>query len=84
MCYRGKYILTWLLLYRLMALIELAESPMDCARLVICIDRDISREHAQGLMKSLRWVGFEPVTMDHWADDVDVTSDRWLLMGMEV
>ena len=69
---------------RLMALIELAESPMGCARLVICIDRDISRNHAQTLMKSLRWVGFEPVTLDHWAGDVDITSDKWLFMGMEV
>ncbi|MBE3045271.1 hypothetical protein IMZ48_22510 [Candidatus Bathyarchaeota archaeon] len=67
-----------------MALIDLAESPMDCARLVICIDRDISPVHAQGLMKSLQWVGFEPATLDHWADGVDVTSDKWLLMGMEV
>lgn len=68
----------------LMALIELAESPMDCARLVICIDREIAHVHAQALMKSLRWVGFEPVTLDHWAEDVDTTSDKWLFMGMEV
>ncbi|SPN97319.1 related to ornithine decarboxylase antizyme [Cephalotrichum gorgonifer] len=68
----------------LMALIDLAESAVGCSRLVVCIDRDISRAPAQGLMKSLRWVGFEPVTLDHWASDVDVTSEKWLFMGMEV
>lgn len=69
----------------LMALIELAESALGCARLVLAIDRGITRPQAQGLMKSLRWVGFEPTTLDAWADDdVDVTSEQWLFMGMEV
>ncbi|KEZ38662.1 Ornithine decarboxylase antizyme [Scedosporium apiospermum] len=68
----------------LMALIELAESALGCERIVICIDRDISRSQAQGLLKSFRWVGFDLVTLDFLANDLDVTSEKWLFMGMEV
>lgn len=41
-------------------------------------------EYAKALMKSLQWVGFEMTTLDHWAKDIDVISDKWLFMGMEV
>ncbi|KAL0942323.1 ornithine decarboxylase antizyme [Colletotrichum truncatum] len=67
----------------LMALMELVDGPLDCQHLVICIDRGIEEEDAKSLMKSLQWVGFE-LTLDHWAHDVDVTSNRWLFMGMEI
>lgn len=68
----------------LMALMELVDGPLDCQHLVICIDRGIEEEDAKSLMKSLQWVGFELTTLDRWAHDVDVTSDRWLFMGMEI
>ncbi|KAI1501467.1 ornithine decarboxylase antizyme-domain-containing protein [Biscogniauxia marginata] len=68
----------------LIALIELADGPMGCAHIVICVDRLMPNDFAKSLMKSLQWVGFELTTLDHWAKDVDVTSDRWLFMGMEV
>ncbi|KAF3809345.1 hypothetical protein GCG54_00011544 [Colletotrichum gloeosporioides] len=68
----------------LMALMELVDGPLDCQHLVICIDRGIEEEDAKSLMKSLQWVGFELTTLDRWAHDVDVTSNRWLFMGMEI
>lgn len=68
----------------LMALIELAESALGCARIVVCLDRDISRTQAQGLLKSFRWVGFDLATLDFLANDLDVTSEKWLFMSMEV
>ncbi|KAI1341435.1 ornithine decarboxylase antizyme-domain-containing protein [Xylariaceae sp. FL0016] len=68
----------------LVALIELAEVPVGCAHVVICMDRLMPEEQAKHLMRSLQWVGFELTTLDHWAKEVDVTSDKWLFMGMEV
>ncbi|CAI0655299.1 unnamed protein product [Colletotrichum noveboracense] len=68
----------------LMALMELVDGPLDCQHLVICIDRGIEEEDAKSLMKSLQWVGFELTTLDRWAHNVDVTSNRWLFMGMEI
>jgi hypothetical protein len=67
-----------------MALIELADGPLDCTRVVTCLDRRIPSEEAVELTKSLQWVGFELTTLDHWADDLDVTSNQWLFMGMEI
>ncbi|WYZ41754.1 hypothetical protein EsH8_V_000649 [Colletotrichum jinshuiense] len=68
----------------LMALMELVDGPLNCQHLVICIDRGIEEEDAKSLMKSLQWVGFELSTLDHWARDVDVTSNQWLFMSMEI
>ncbi|GAB0145225.1 hypothetical protein EsHS_00005663 [Epichloe bromicola] len=68
----------------LMALIELADGPLDCCHLVACVDRRMPVNDAVELTKSLQWVGFEMTTLDHWAHDLDVTSSRWVLMGMEI
>jgi hypothetical protein len=68
----------------LMALIELADGPLDCSHIVTCIDRRIPVDEARSLSKSLQWVGFDMITLDHWAHDLDVTSKRWMLMGMEL
>ncbi|KAI5867119.1 ornithine decarboxylase antizyme-domain-containing protein [Durotheca rogersii] len=68
----------------LIALIELADVPMGCSYIVICVDRSMPHNYAKSLMRSLQWVGFDLVTLDHWARDVDVTSDKWLFMGMEI
>ncbi|KAH7149295.1 ornithine decarboxylase antizyme-domain-containing protein, partial [Dactylonectria estremocensis] len=68
----------------LMALIELADGPLDCSHVVTCIDRHIPADETQSLTKSLQWVGFDMVTLDHWAHDLDVTSKRWMFMGMEI
>ncbi|KAH6986081.1 ornithine decarboxylase antizyme-domain-containing protein [Ilyonectria sp. MPI-CAGE-AT-0026] len=68
----------------LMALIELADGPLDCSHVVTCIDRRIPTDEVQSLSKSLQWVGFDMVTLDHWAHDLDVTSKRWMFMGMEM
>lgn len=68
----------------LIALIELADGPIECSNVVICVDRRMPHDHAKTLMKSLQWVGFELTTLDHWAKDLDVTSDKWLFMGMEI
>jgi len=68
----------------LMALIELAETVFAVSQLVICLDRTIPESDSKAFMKSLRWVGFELITLDMWVKDVDVTSKRWLYLGMEV
>ncbi|KAI1408407.1 ornithine decarboxylase antizyme-domain-containing protein [Hypoxylon sp. FL1857] len=70
--------------HALIALIELADGPLECSNIVICVDRSMPDDYAKTLMRSLQWVGFELTTLDHWAKDIDVTSDKWLFMGMEV
>jgi hypothetical protein len=67
-----------------MALIELAEAPLGCAYIVICVDRRMGADDAKALMKSLQWVGFELTTLDMWAQGLDVTSRDWVFTGMEV
>jgi hypothetical protein len=67
-----------------MALIELADTVFECLQVVICLDRDTDPEDSATLMKSLRWVGFELVTLDMWASHQLVTSDRWVFLGMEL
>lgn len=73
-----------LILNRLMALIELAESVFALQQVVICLDRSVPEAVAKAFIKSLRWVGFELATLDMWANERDVTSDKWLFLGMEV
>lgn len=65
-----------------MALIELADGPLHCRHIVTCIDRRMREEEARELIKSLQWVGFDMATLDYWAHDLDVTSDRWVFMDM--
>jgi hypothetical protein len=67
-----------------MALIELAEAVFAVSQVVICLDRSIPQEEGKAFMKSLRWVGFDLITLDTWARDMDTTSDKWLFLGMEV
>jgi hypothetical protein len=69
---------------RLIGLIELADVPLGCSHVVICIDRHMPEDYAKALMKSLQWVGFELTTLDHWAKGIDVISGKWLFLGMEV
>jgi hypothetical protein len=66
-----------------MALIELTEF-LGSSNLVICLDRRMDEQEARELMKSLSWVGFGLISLDHWAHDLDVISEQWLFMGMEV
>ncbi|KAK3947646.1 ornithine decarboxylase [Pseudoneurospora amorphoporcata] len=70
----------------LVALIELADGPLACSHMVICLDRTISDEEAVPLMKGLQWAGFSMTTFDFWSGGkiCDVTSGRWLFMGMEM
>ncbi|TQS32997.1 hypothetical protein Golomagni_06674 [Golovinomyces magnicellulatus] len=68
----------------LMALIELADGPLGCSHLVTCIDRRLPVDEAIELTKSLQWVGFDMTTLDHWSNDLDVTSKKWVFMGMEL
>jgi hypothetical protein len=67
-----------------MALIELAESVFALQQVVICLDRSVPEVDAKAFIKSLRWVGFELITLDMWAKEQDVTSDKWLFLGMEL
>jgi hypothetical protein len=68
----------------LVALIELAEGPLDCSHMVICIERSIPEEDTKGLTGGLQWAGFSLTTLDFWTDGLDVLSNRWLFMGMEL
>ncbi|KAK3307788.1 ornithine decarboxylase antizyme-domain-containing protein [Chaetomium strumarium] len=68
----------------LVALIELAEGPLACSHMVICIERSIPEEEAKALTKGLQWAGFSLTTLDFWSSGFDVLSDRWLFMGMEI
>ncbi|KAI0143071.1 ornithine decarboxylase antizyme-domain-containing protein [Xylariaceae sp. FL1272] len=70
--------------HALVAFIELADVPLGCSHVIICLDRLMPEDHSKALMKSLQWVGFELTTLDHWAGEIDVISDKWLFMGMEV
>lgn len=67
-----------------MALIELAEAVFAVSQVVICLDRSVGDEDRKAFMKSLRWIGFELITLDMWANELDVTSDRWMFLGMEI
>lgn len=73
-----------------MAIIDLANGPLNCAQMTVCLDRSISDEDSKPLLKSLNWVGFELVTLDMWMkppvdkDEVNDTSDKWLFLGMEL
>ncbi|KAK4151137.1 ornithine decarboxylase antizyme-domain-containing protein [Chaetomidium leptoderma] len=68
----------------LVALIELAEGPLACSHMVICIERSIPDEETKGLTKGLQWAGFSLTTLDFWSAGFDLLSNRWVFMGMEV
>merc|ERR1712093_208689 len=68
----------------LFALFELAETVFAVNQVVICLDRDVPEVDRKAFLKSLRWVGFELISLDMWANNFDVTSDKWLYLGMEV
>ncbi|KKF93011.1 hypothetical protein CFIMG_005814RA [Ceratocystis fimbriata CBS 114723] len=68
----------------LMAIMELAEGPLGCHDVVALIDKYTESDSAKALMRSLQWVGFELTTLEPWANRVDVTSDHWHTMCMEV
>lgn len=78
------YPLSSLTTHSLMALIELAATPFECSQVVICLDRSTDPEESKSLMKSLRWVGFELVTLGMWTTCRNPTSDKWLFLGMEL
>lgn len=66
-----------------MALIDLADSALECQRIVVCLDRRIPEREAKGLMKSLQWVGFDLTTLRPWAK-TNVTSEEWLFLAMDL
>lgn len=72
------------MLYRLMALIELADTIFSCSQVVIALDRNTDAEESATLLKSLRWVGFELITLEMWTRQHPITSDKWLFLGMEL
>jgi len=68
----------------LMALIEVAEAVFDVSQVVVCVDRSVPEADRKAFLKSLRWIGFELVSLDLWGGALDLTSDKWLFLGMEV
>jgi hypothetical protein len=68
----------------LIAIMELADGPLGCSKVVIAIDRAIEDREAKTLMKGLRWAGFSLASLDYWAAGaLDVTSPRWIFMAYE-
>lgn len=67
-----------------MAIIDLAGGPLRCSQVVVCLDRSISADESKSLLKSLRWVGFELITLDLWGKPHSKLSDEWLFLGMEL
>ena len=75
-------IVTLLISCRLMALLELCEvDQFSCNRLVICIDRHADQKDT--LIKDLGWIGFSLTTLDDFAHEDELISDKWLFMDME-
>lgn len=71
----------------LMALIELATTPAlpPCHQMVVCFDREEEETPVtKALLRDLGWVGFELTTLSDWADGLELTSHKWLFVGMEV
>jgi len=68
----------------LMAVIELADTALECSQVVICLERSIEAEESRAMMKSLRWVGFELITLDLWSQSGASASDQWTFLGMEL
>lgn len=69
----------------LMALLELAGTHgIDCSQLVVCVDRTAEAADADDLTRDLGWVGFELMMLDRWTGREGVTSDRWIVLGMDV
>lgn len=71
----------------LMALIELASTPAlpPCHQMVVCFDREEEETPVtKALLRDLGWVGFELTTLKDWAEGLELTSHKWLFVGMEV
>ena len=67
-----------------MALITLTDF-LENSQVIIGISRTMTDEQVKSLTKGLGWAGFSLTTLDFWTDSgVDVTSDKWLFMGLEV
>lgn len=68
----------------LMAIIDLASGPLNCAQVVVCLARSVSADESKSLLKSLRWVGFDLITLNMWTKGHSEPSDKWLFLGMEL
>lgn len=68
----------------LIAIIELAETVFGLSKVVICLDRSAPENDRSTLTRSLRWVGFEPITLELWTSGIPLTSERWFFLGMEI
>lgn len=69
----------------LMNLLELSSGDdFGCSQLVVCLDRTADPDDVKDLTRDLGWVGFELATLDSWSNETACTSDRWLLLSMDV
>lgn len=72
----------------MMAIIDLASDTLDCAQAVVCLDRSIFAEDSKALLKNLKWVGFDLITLDSWikpqSKKMVLPSTEWLFLGMEL
>ncbi|KAL8329690.1 hypothetical protein RB597_005121 [Gaeumannomyces tritici] len=68
----------------LIAIMELADGPLDCSKVVIAIDREIPVSESKSLMRGLQWAGFSLASLDNYAGGaLDITSPMWLFMAHE-
>lgn len=68
-----------------MALLELCDLPyFSCSRLIVCLDRGTDASATDALSKDLGWIGFGLTTLADWTDGDQITSAKWLFMGMDV
>jgi len=71
----------------LMALIELASTPAlpPCDQMVVCFDREEEETPVtKALLRDLGWIGFELSTLEDWAEGLELTSNKWLFVAMDV
>ncbi|KAI9812636.1 MAG: hypothetical protein M1827_004625 [Pycnora praestabilis] len=68
----------------LMALLELASFvSFGCSRLVVCLDRETERLELRSMMRDLGWVGFELFALAMLDQSKEITSRRWIFLGMD-
>lgn len=69
----------------LIALLELGGvEELDCARVVVCLDRTIEETSQKSLMRDLGWVGFELHRPTLSSEMKNVISGRWIFMAVDV
>ena len=57
---------------------------LDCARVVVCLDRGIEELSRKSLMRDLGWVGFELQRLISMDGAENIISDKWIFMAVDI